>query len=66
MKNRKAAAICNALAMVCWGILVYGGIYDGKVINIILYGICFVFSAISLILNITAIKKETNNNPRRN
>lgn len=58
MKNRKVSAFCNGLAMVCCVILVLSGFIDGKLLYIILYSIFFVLSAVSLILNIVAIKKE--------
>lgn len=66
MKNRKNAIICHSLAMMCWGILVYAGIYYGKAINVTLYGLCFVCSMILLILNIASIKKEKHYDPDKN
>ena len=51
MKNRIFALICNAVGIVGWGILLILGILDGKSMLAILYGICFVCSVISLILN---------------
>lgn len=65
MKDRKAASICYALAIICWGALTFCGICDGKVISVIMYGICFVFSAVSLIANIIALKKEAYNGTRK-
>lgn len=58
MKRRKIAIICNASAALCWGILLYGGVYNGKTFNIIMYGICFVLSVISLIWNLVIINNE--------
>lgn len=58
MKKRVFAIVCNAIGIVCWGILLYAGIYDGKGVGAILYGLCFVCSLISLILNVVELKKE--------
>ena len=66
MKDRKAASICYALAIICWGALTFCGICDGKVVSVIMYGICFVFSTVSLIVNIRALKKEAYNGTQRN
>ena len=56
MNKRNVTILCNIIALVCWGILLYAGIYEGKPKNIVLYGLCFVFTLISLIKNITGIK----------
>lgn len=58
MKNRIVAIVCNSIAIVCWGILVWSGIYDRKPLSIVLYALCFVCSTISLIMNIVAVNKE--------
>lgn len=58
MKNRKVSAVLNAIAMICWGILLFAGIFDGNTISSILYGLCFVCTLTSFILNIVLIKKE--------
>lgn len=66
MKNRKVSAVLNAIAMVCWGILLYAGIYERKTVSAILYGICFLCCLISLILNISLIKKEKHHDTENN
>lgn len=58
MKNRVFAIVCNAVGIVCCGILLYAGIYDGKSVSAILYGLCFVCSLVSLILNVVELKKR--------
>lgn len=66
MKDRKAASICYALAIICWGALTFCGVCDGNVTSVILYGICLVFSTISLVMNIKELKNETYNDTHRN
>ncbi|MBP1560239.1 MAG: hypothetical protein J6C96_03215 [Oscillospiraceae bacterium] len=66
MKKIVAAITCNAIASVCWGILLYAGIYDGKTVGAILYGLCLVCSVISLILNIILLKKEKHDDSDKN
>lgn len=65
MKDRKAASICYALAIICWGALTFCGVCDGNVTSVILYGICLVFSMISLIINVRALNKEAYNGTRK-
>ena len=60
------AIICNCIAMACRGALVNAGIYDGKILSTVLYGICFVCSTISLIMTIIKLKKEENHNAAEN
>ena len=62
MKNRIFAIICNVVGIVGWGFLLILGIFDGISMIAVLYGICFICSVISLILNVSQMKK---NNCRR-
>lgn len=66
MKNRKVSAILNAVAMICWGVLLFTGIYQGNTVSAILYGLCFVCTLTSFILNIIVINKEKHHDQDNN
>ena len=58
MKKRKIAIICSAIAMVCWGILFYAGIYEKNTTRAVIYGLAFVCSMVTMIKHIIASKRE--------
>lgn len=61
MNKRAFRIVCHAIAALCWGILTYSGIHDGKAMGIALYGLCFVLSLVSLGVNIRALIKGKSN-----